>query len=64
MVPVNLITAVQRVGFDYGMSAKDVADAVVEGADILWEKMVTFDVHNDSSVSQNGASGWVEGQVR
>ena len=64
MVPVNLIAAVQRVGFDYGMSAKDVADAVVEGADILWEKMVTFDVHNDSNVSQNSTSGWVEGQVR
>ena len=64
MVPVNLITAVQRVGFDYGMSAKDVADAVVEGADILWEKMVTFNVHNDSNVSQNGANGWVEGQLR
>jgi len=65
MVPVNLITAVQRVGFDYGMSAKDVADAVVEGSDILWEKMVTFDVHNDSTVSQNGAGkAWIEGQVR
>lgn len=65
MVPVNLITAVQRVGFDYGMSAKDVADAVVEGADILWEKMVTFDVHSDSTVSQNATGeAWVEGQIR
>jgi len=64
MVPVNLITAVQRVGFDYGMSAKDVADAVVEGADILWEKMVTFNVHSNSNVSQNSTSGWVEGQIR
>ena len=65
MVPVNLITAVQRVGFDYGMSAKEVADAVVEGADILWEKMVTFDVHNDSTVSQNGdGKAWIEGQLR
>lgn len=44
MVPVNLITTVQQVGFDYGMSAKDLAGAVVAGADILWEKMVTFDV--------------------
>ena len=65
MVPVNLITAVQRVGFDYGMSAKDVADAVVEGADILWEKMVQFDVHNGDTVSQNqSGKAWVEGQVR
>ncbi|MEL6962646.1 MAG: multiheme c-type cytochrome [Pseudomonadota bacterium] len=65
MVPVNLITAVQRVGFDYGMSAKEVADAVVAGADILWEKMVTFDVHNDSTISQNGrGNAWIEGQLR
>ena len=64
MVPVNLITAVQRVGFDYGMSAKDVADAVVEGSEILWEKMITFDVHNDSSVSQLETDSWIEGQVR
>ncbi|MEM7044315.1 MAG: multiheme c-type cytochrome [Pseudomonadota bacterium] len=65
MVPVNLITAVQRVGFDYGMSAKEVADAVVAGADILWEKMVTFDVHNDSTVSRNATGdAWIEGQLR
>jgi hypothetical protein len=65
MVPVNLITAVQRVGFDYGMSAKDVADAVVEGADILWEKMITFDVDADKSVSQNqGGDAWKESQLR
>ncbi len=65
MVPVNLITAVQRVGFDYGMSAKDVADAVVEGSDILWEKMVTFNVHSGSAVSQNAAGeAWIEGQLR
>ena len=38
MVPVNLVVAIQDVGFDYGMSAREVADALVEGGDILWEK--------------------------
>jgi hypothetical protein len=38
MVPVNLVAAVQRVGFDYGMSARELGDAIVAGADTLWEK--------------------------
>ena len=43
MIPVNLVAAVQRVGFDYNMSAREVADAVVEGSDVLWEKTITID---------------------
>ena len=31
MVPVNLISAIKDVGFDYGLSAREVADRVVEG---------------------------------
>ena len=31
MVPVNLVHEIEDVGFDYGMTARDVADAVVEG---------------------------------
>jgi len=73
MVPVNLINEIRSVGFDYGMSARDVADALVHGhiirnpddtfervvwdtdaetADnqvvghqVVWERVVTFDVH-------------------
>lgn len=41
MVPVNLVAAVQRVGFDYRMSARQLADAIVAGADTLWEKNLT-----------------------
>jgi hypothetical protein len=37
MVPVNLIHAIQDVGFDYGMSARDLADNVVQGHMVLWE---------------------------
>jgi hypothetical protein len=40
MVPVNLIPAIQEVGFDYYMSPKQVADAVVAGAQVLWERTV------------------------
>lgn len=44
MIPVNLIAAVERVGFDYNMSARELADAVVAGAEVLWQTEVTFDV--------------------
>ena len=44
MIPVNLVTAIQDVGFDYGMSARAVADAVVAGHEALWERDVTFSI--------------------
>ena len=44
MIPVNLVTAIQGVGFDYGMSARAVADAVVAGHEALWERDVTFSI--------------------
>ncbi|MFT5050988.1 MAG: hypothetical protein ACI8QZ_002395 [Chlamydiales bacterium] len=44
MVPPNLINAIQIVGFDYGMSARDVGDAVVAGRVVLWDKTLTVDI--------------------
>ena len=44
MVPVNLLIDIQDVGFDYNMSARDVADALVGGTETLWEREVTFEV--------------------
>lgn len=38
MVPVNLVHEISSVGFDYGMSARQVADAVVAGHMILYER--------------------------
>jgi hypothetical protein len=38
MVPVNLVHEISSVGFDYGMSARNVADAVVEGHLVLYER--------------------------
>ena len=43
MVPVNLIAAIQEVGFDYGMSPKEIAERVVEGAETIEEKRITVD---------------------
>ena len=40
MVPVNLVDAIHKVGFDYGMSARDVGDAVVAGHRVLWQRTV------------------------
>ena len=40
MIPVNLVNEIQGVGFDYWMSAREVAEAVVEGAQLLWEREV------------------------
>jgi len=44
MAPANLVGAVQSVGFDYGMSTAEVVAGVAAGADVLWEKNVTFDI--------------------
>ena len=40
MVPVNLIHEIQSVGFDYGMSARQIADAVVAGHQVIWQRRV------------------------
>ncbi|HSR51557.1 MAG TPA: multiheme c-type cytochrome [Acidobacteriota bacterium] len=40
MVPVNLIHEIQEVGFDYGMSPRQVAQAVVDGHLVLWDREV------------------------
>jgi hypothetical protein len=37
MVPVNLIHEIEDVGFDYSMSARDVADGVVAGHLVIWD---------------------------
>ena len=44
MVPVNLIGAIQHVGFDYKMSPRQVADAVVAGHHVLWERELEIEV--------------------
>ncbi len=38
MVPVNLIDDIKEVGFDYGLSPRTLADRVVDGAHVLWDR--------------------------
>ena len=45
MVPVNLLAAIQGVGFDYGMSAKEIAENVVAGAHTVFAR--TYEVGAD-----------------
>lgn len=44
MVPPNLIDQIRHVGFDYGMTAREVGDAVVEGRVVLWDETVTVQI--------------------
>ena len=44
MFPINLVTAIQVVGFDYGISPRDVAKSVVDGREVLYEENVTINV--------------------
>jgi hypothetical protein len=40
MIPINLVHEIGIVGFDYGMSPRDVADGVLAGHLVLWEREV------------------------
>jgi hypothetical protein len=44
MVPVNLVHEISDVGFDFGMSARTVADAIVQGHLVLWEDVQQVEV--------------------
>ena len=45
MIPINLLSEIMLVGFDYDMTPRELADGIREGHMVLWEKQVTFDVH-------------------
>lgn len=42
MVPINLIKEIQDVGFDYGMSARQIADAIVDGHVVVASRSATL----------------------
>ena len=46
MVPVNLVHAISSYGFDYGLSAREVADRVVAGHTVVQEREAVLDVDN------------------
>ena len=43
-VPINLLVGIQSVGFDYGLTPRRVGDAVIAGAQVLWQRELVFDV--------------------
>jgi hypothetical protein len=49
MVPVNLISVIRLVGFDYNLSPRAVADAVRNGHMVLYDKTVTVDLDGKKS---------------
>ena len=44
MVPPNLIDAIKGVGFDYKMNPRQIADAVIAGHRVLWERDVALEL--------------------
>ena len=50
MVPINLISTIQIVGFDYNMSPRAIGDAVVAGREVTAEETVTFDTDKQGVV--------------
>ena len=45
MIPINLLDAIKAVGFDYGLSLRTIAERVVAGHEVLWEKSRSIDIH-------------------
>jgi len=66
-VPVNLLLAIQKVGFDYGMTAKELADDLIAGTQVLWEKKLELNGRPAASVggltgkAGRSAGKWDEG---
>lgn len=44
-VPVNLISEISSVGFDYGMSAREVADKLVANHQVIWKKQISISLN-------------------
>ena len=51
-VPVNLLLAIQSVGFDYGMKPRELGKTLVAGAQMLWRKEVSFSIARRRSGSR------------
>lgn len=44
MIPVNLVNRISGIGFDYNMSAREIADRVVEGHTLVAERELTIEM--------------------
>lgn len=50
MVPVNLISEIEMAGFDYHMTARDVATGIVDGHLTLWEHTATAKLNGETGI--------------
>ncbi len=50
-VPVNLLAAIQDVGFDFGMTPRQIGDRLIAGTQVLWEKKLVFRVGSGKTAS-------------
>ena len=50
-VPVNLLIAMQSVGFDYGIKPSEAGKAMVAGAQLLWKKEISINIRGTNSGS-------------
>lgn len=62
MVPVNLVNEIRDVGFDYGMSARQVADNLVAGHQVIWEREVPLTM--PATAAPGGPAASAAGKVR
>lgn len=56
MVPVNLLYAIQDVGFDYGMSSAEIGRRLVDGASVLWEREAVITIGTGSISDSTGTA--------
>ena len=63
-VPVNLLVAMQDVGFDFNLTPMHIGKELIAGTQVLWEKKLTFDVHRRRAASRSGSSETARPQRR
>ena len=62
MVPVNLLAAIQGVGFDYGTSPAEIGRRIVDGASVLWERETIVTIGTNTEATHLESSGIVVGE--
>jgi hypothetical protein len=43
MVPIHLVHAIRSVGFDFGMTPREVADKIVAGRQVVWDEQIVLE---------------------
>jgi len=60
MAPANLIGAIKGQGFDYAMSAREVADNVAAGYEVLYSKEAVFNVDGTTMAQKSFFSSFLD----